>query len=240
MTIYDLHELSITIADKMATETTPELPIQTRDLCINLAITQFLNGVVSGMNVSKTAFESDEGRINQVAHLVKHENLAKIVTAQKIASKRYNTYTYLQPADYFRTISVRLNLTTPVNDENQIEVHTKTHNEINDLLLSPFNLGLIGYRIVKGDNDGIDNQIVVIANKKLAVGTCLLMYIKKPTELKYGVTYTITPGALFWQTLEFEFPEAVAKEIARLSAIQMLISIGDPSVSNITNQLPLS
>lgn len=261
MTIYELHLRFLDIVDKLASNVYAEIPIEQRDRIFNNAIDRFVKQRYGINNAKREGFEVTQKRTDDLSNLVVYTKIDKLTSGFFQDSNIATTY-FKIPTDYWFSIVERVNCDFPpcpkfkytnkcgkINkEENPLKresvlVHSRRHNEINTLLLDPFNKPQDRemFRVMtNGDieDENSYNMIQLFHDKTVAPIEYELGYIKKYKPLKVGSTYNVTDknSSLYWKNLEFWFNNETHQEIIDIAASLAIEITENPRYQTFKNE----
>lgn len=198
MTVYELHLYFDDALDKISSASYADIPIEQKDRYFNVAMEKFIKQRYGGNNYKRTGFEETQKRTDDLVDLVRY---ARIPVGP---SAFYNTATvstswYDLPQDYWFSISERVNIQAGNCSDTNVQVKPRRHNEINSVLLDPFNKpkGNRLFRVMSGGNNRgatfglynsndflLRNSIQLFYDRTITVGDYELAYITQYVRMR--------------------------------------------------------
>ena len=251
------------LVDKMSSNTYAEISVLERDRIFNIAIDRFVKERYGVNNVKREGFEVTQKRTDDLSNLTSYEIILPY-SEGTYSDKSINTSLFELPSDYWFSLQQRLTALCKANppfryvndcgvtklkanpDESKsIPVSQKRHDEINSVLLDPFNKPTKdeAFSVIK-DGDKIKvtdyhkSMIEVFYLKDIKPESLSLTYLKEPKWLNAGVTYSTKPNeSMYYKNTEFWFNSSVHQEIVDIAARTAIETLENPRYNTFAQEL---
>lgn len=247
MTVKDIFLLYNSLVDKLSSNTYAEISALERDRIFNLAIEKFIKERYGINNLKREGFEVTQKRTDDLSNLSEVIIIDPLTSISEKFSETVNCTFFRIPLDYWFMLYHRAKILIDpcpkyknINDcgvikrvqkekeESYCKIDTRRQNEINSVLLDPFNKpqGKEMFSVIVDgdtrlkDSSKNNNLIKVFHDSNVEIINLELGYLKEFKKLKIGETYEVKDKSspLYYGNLEFWFNDQSHQEITQIAA----------------------